>query len=363
MEDNRVVLAMSGGVDSCAAAILLSQQGYKVIGISMQVWDYKNNGGNSTRATCCSPSDFDDARKISEVYDFPFYVFDFEDSFREKVIDKFVNTYLAGKTPNPCLDCNRKVKFAELKKRGIGFGANLISTGHYARIKQKEDSSYGLYTAKDLNKDQSYFLYALTQEDLATTIFPVGDMLKPEVREVLRVNGFDIASKAESQDICFVSDSVSKFIERKGGVKTEGDIVNSKGDILGKHEGVFNYTVGQRKGLGISAHNPLYVLALDPSSNSVTIGEKQELEKKFFNVRDITLTSNKKIETSFKAKVKMRYRHDGVQCLISPGSEPDTAKVEFLSDWSTVSPGQAAVFYKETSDASMYEVLGGGIIE
>jgi len=361
--DKRVVLAMSGGVDSCAAAILLSKQGYEVIGISMQVWDYKNNGGNSTRATCCSPSDFDDARKISEVFNFPFYVFDFEESFKKNVIDKFVNTYLSGKTPNPCLDCNRKVKFAELKRRGQGFGASLISTGHYARILKKEDSTYGLYTSKDMNKDQSYFLYALTQHVLSTTLFPVGDMLKPEVREVLKQNGFDIASKAESQDICFVSDSVSKFIERTGGVKTEGSIVNSSGRVVGKHDGVYNYTVGQRKGLGVSGKNPLYVLSLDPVSNSVTIGEKEELEKKFFTVRDITLTSDLKINTSFKAIVKMRYRHEGVECLITPGEAEDTAKVEFLADWSTISPGQAAVFYKETEDTSMFEVLGGGIIE
>lgn len=359
----KVVLAMSGGVDSCAAGILLSKAGYEVIGVSMQVWDYKNHGGSSSRATCCSPSDFDDARKISEKFNFPFYVFDFEESFRKEVIDKFVNTYLEGRTPNPCLDCNRKVKFHELRNRGRAFGANKVATGHYARIKEKGDGSLGLYTSKDKDKDQSYFLYALKENELRETMFPVGDMIKEEVREVLRQEGFSIASKAESQDICFVSSSVSDFINKREGVDRSGEIKDSHGKKLGEHSGIYNYTVGQRKGLGVSAPNPLYVLQINPDDNSVVIGDKAELEKEDFYLSDVSFVSNSKPTEPFKAKVKMRYRHEGVDCLVTP-LEGERAYVKFLDSWSTVSPGQAGVFYSTELDADgSREVLGGGIIE
>jgi tRNA-specific 2-thiouridylase len=289
----KVIAAMSGGVDSCAAAILLHNQGYDIVGISMQVWDYRSHGGNSSRATCCAPSDFDDARKISERYDFPFYVFDFEDSFKENVINPFINTYLKGETPNPCLDCNRKVKFQELRNRAKSLGADKVATGHYARVNVKENGEYGLFSSRDLEKDQSYFLYALTQSELSKTVFPVGDMIKPDVRKILADQNYTISSKAESQDICFVSTSVSNFIEKSGHTSPKGKLKLANGTVMGDHEGVFNYTVGQRKGLGIGHHSPLYVLNIDSSDNSVVVGEKHELERQNFFGIDLLQQRNR----------------------------------------------------------------------
>lgn len=360
---DKIVLAMSGGVDSCSAGILLSKLGHEVIGVSMQVWDYKNHGGNSTRATCCSPSDFDDARKIAEKFNFPFYVFDFEESFKENVIDKFVNTYLEGKTPNPCLDCNRKVKFFELRKRAKAFGAGSVATGHYARIKEKADKSLGLYTSKDTEKDQSYFLYALKEDELKETLFPVGDMIKEEVREVLRTEGFSISSKAESQDICFISSNVTDFINKRGGPDRSGEILSKDGEKVGEHRGIYNYTVGQRKGLGGGSRNPLYVIQINSNDNSVVVGGKEDLERSDFYLSNVSFVSNKSSKAPFKSRVKLRYRHSGVDCLVTP-VDGARAHVEFLGEWSPVSPGQAGVFYSmEAENDGAIEVLGGGIIE
>ncbi len=373
-QNKRVVLAMSGGVDSCAAGVLLHKAGYQVVGISMQVWDYRSHGGNAKRATCCAPSDFDDARQVADTFGFPFYVFDFEDSFREKVIDIFVQTYLEGETPNPCLLCNRKVKFHELRTRGQMLGADIVATGHYARIRKKADGTKGLYTARDLNKDQSYFLYALTQEELDTTIFPVGDMYKPDVRAILEKEGFLLSSKPESQDICFVSTTVSDFIEKKGGTPTKGSIKKTDGTVLGTHEGIYNYTVGQRKGLGLSNPSPLYVLTINPEDNVVVVGEKDELKREEFFVSEVHWVSGDwQKDASGKPKmlralVKLRYRHEGVLCDIHPvydekGDLSNKARLSFVDGWSPVSPGQAAVFYAdEAQDDGAREVLGGGVL-
>lgn len=366
MGKERIVLAMSGGVDSCASAILLHESGYDVIGVSMQVWDYRNHGGNAKRATCCAPSDFDDARKISEKYGFPFYVFDFEDSFRESVIDPFVRTYLKGETPNPCLDCNRKVKFRELRKRAKTLGAEKVATGHYARVRKKANGSFGLFTSRDLDKDQSYFLYALTQEELRNTLFPVGDMIKPEVRKVLSDNTFEISSKPESQDICFVSSSVSDFIKSRGHDEKPGVFKDTEGKELGAHSGIYNFTVGQRRGLGLSHHSPLYVIQIDESDNSVVVGEKADLEKKSFEVREVTWVTDSPPALPIESYVKLRYRHPGVRCLVSHSDKEGVVEVSFLDEWTSVSPGQAAVFYESGDNIDMLthgrEVLGGGII-
>lgn len=373
-EKRRVVLAMSGGVDSCAAGVLLHQSGCEVVGISMQVWDYRSHGGSAKRATCCAPSDFDDARQVADAFGFPFYVFDFEDSFREKVIDRFVQTYLEGETPNPCLLCNRKVKFHELRNRAKMLGADVVATGHYARIRTKPDGTKGLYTSRDLNKDQSYFLYALTQEELDTTLFPVGDMYKPDVRAILEKEGFLLSSKPESQDICFVSGTVSEFIEKKGGVPTKGPIRRANGKALGTHEGIYNYTVGQRKGLGLSHPSPLYVLSIDPEDNAVVVGEKDELKREEFSVAEVHWIAgswprdSKGEPRTLRSRVKLRYRHEGVLCDISPvydekGFLTDRARLRFVDTWSAVSPGQAAVFYAvEAEEDGAVEVLGGGVL-
>lgn len=358
----RVVVAMSGGVDSCAAALILAEEGYEVIGVSMQVWDYRKNGGNASRATCCAPSDFDDAREIAESLGFPFYVFDFEDSFYGAVIKPFVDSYLAGKTPNPCLDCNRKVKFAQLRNRARALGADCVATGHYARIRPRSDGALGLYTAADPAKDQSYFLYAMTQFDLERTIFPVAEMTKPEVRAYLEARGYRIAGKAESQDICFVSSSVPEFIERETGKRPSGgDIVSVSGERLGTHDGIHSFTVGQRRGLGISERFPLYVVDIDPEDNRVTVGGREDLEREKFLVEDVSWTVRPP-DGSIRSRVKLRYRHAGTLCEVR-ALEERRAEVTFVDGWTAVSPGQAAVFYAESGEVDgAVELIGGGRI-
>lgn len=360
----KILVAMSGGVDSCAAALMLHEEGHPVVGVAMQVWDYRKNGGNSSRATCCAPADFDDARDVANKYDFPFYVFDFEDSFNESVIEPFVNSYLNGYTPNPCLNCNRHVKFKALRDRAKALGCGKIATGHYAQIKQLTSGDYALFTSVDKNKDQSYFLYAMTQNDLKNTLFPVGGMEKPEVRKYLDQNDCEVASKDESQDICFVSSSVGSFIEKQKNLKARsGAIVNKEGETLGEHNGIYNYTVGQRKGLGLSAPNPLYVLNIDSSENTVVVGEKNELAQNSFVVKDINWILGKAPDSKIKSIVKLRYRHEGVLCEITP-LDQESASISFIDNWSTVTPGQAAVFYAENAEEdSSFQVYGGGIIQ
>ena len=360
-----IVVAMSGGVDSCASALMLHEQGYSVIGISMQVWDYRRNGGNASRATCCAPSDFDDARQVADACGFPYYVFDFEDSFYQAVIDPFVKSYLAGKTPNPCMDCNRKVKFHQLRQRANALGSKYVATGHFAQVHEKPDGLLGLYTAADGNKDQSYFLYAMTQHDLRHTLFPVGAMTKPVVREYLRARGHRVSEKAESQDICFVGSSVGEFIEREAGKQAGGNIVDRQGTVLGTHSGVHQFTVGQRRGVGVSSAHPLYVLQIDPNQRHVVVGAKDELQRESFVIDNLTWVSGVAPQEPIVANVKIRYRHAGVRCRIEP-LENNAARLTFLDEWSAVSPGQAAVIYGEKLGGcevdGMVEVLGGGII-
>ena len=362
----RVVVAMSGGVDSSAAAVILHEQGYEVIGVSMQVWDYRNHGGSSSRATCCAPADFDDARTIADNLGFPFYVFDFEQGFREKVIKPFIDSHQNGLTPNPCLNCNRYVKFKELRSRASVCGAEVVATGHYASIKEKADGSLGLFTSEDLNKDQTYFLYALTQDELKNTLFPVGEMEKEDVRALLADRGFKVASKAESQDICFVSGSAASFVENKmranGQEVVSGEIVDSSGERLGEHGGVHRFTVGQRKGLGLSNPHPLYVLNINADSGQVMVGEKEKLEQSSFVVQDVNWISEEKASHGEEFLVKLRYRHPGVKCRITKHNLGGL-ELDFLQGWTAVSPGQAAVFYSlDTDRAGKREVLGGGII-
>ncbi len=363
MDGDRVIVAMSGGVDSSAAALILKERGYDVIGVSMQVWDYRNHGGNAKRATCCAPADFEDARDVSRLGNFPFYVFDFEDSFEEQVITPFVNSYLKGETPNPCVECNRKVKFKELRKRAKALGAKAVATGHYAQIKPLANDKLGLFTSKDKAKDQSYFLYALTQDELKETIFPVGNLEKPEVRKYLAGRGVEAASKAESQDICFVSSSVPEFIERKTGFKPQnGSIRTSAGEIIGEHGGIHNFTVGQRKGLGGGSKHPLYVLQIEPETNEVVVGMEDELQKQGLYLHTVNWTMGEIPKEPVELLVKLRYRNAGVRCIVTP-LEGERAKLDFLDNWTTVSPGQAAVFYGlEPDSEGDLQVFGGGTI-
>lgn len=352
---DKVVVAMSGGVDSSVAALMLHEKGFSCIGISMQVWDYRNNGGNCTRATCCAPDDFTDARKVAAKIGIPYYVFDFEKTFRKEVIDKFVSTYEQGETPNPCVDCNNKVKFRELRERALKLGFDKVATGHYAQV-EKRGEIYHLLRGADPDKDQSYFLYGLQYEELSKTHFPVGHLTKDKVREFAKDAGLGTASKAESQDICFVAGTVKDFLINIGRKPATGLIVHKNGTVIGNHDGISHFTVGQRKGLKVGGHHdPLYVIEIDPVANRVIVGEKSDLEREKFLVKELSFIQPQK--ERFKAVAQLRHRHKGVEVEVE--LKQDVAEVKFLCEWATASPGQACVFY----DKANREVIGGGRIK
>ncbi len=360
-----VVVAMSGGVDSSVAAHLLAQQGYPLIGVSMQVWDYKKNSAENSRATCCSPADFCDARMVASRLDIPFYVVDFEKTFEREVIERFVQTYQSGLTPNPCIDCNSKVKFRELRERAVAFGCDIVATGHYARIRRSE-RGYHLLRGKDREKDQSYFLYTCRQEELSKTLFPVGDYTKPEIREIARQAGLATADKAESQDICFVAGSVQDFVSRIGGSKGRGAFVTKDGETIGEHDGIHRFTVGQRRGLHLGGSpEPLYVIGIRPHENQVVIGSREDLKREGFMVGEmhwvspdyIAALTSEQLPLSREIVVQVRSRHEGVRAMLTITS-PTTAKILWIDEWAPVSPGQAAVIY----DLQNEELLGGGRI-
>ena len=363
-DTTRVVVAMSGGVDSSLAAVLVAQSGLSAIGVSMQVWDYRKGGGCSSKATCCAPSDFLDARRAADVAGIPYYVVDFENTFREEVIDKFVNSYAAGLTPNPCIDCNNKVKFLELRRRAASMGCSHVATGHYARI-EKQGDVYHLLRGVDRDKDQTYFLYGISQEELAHTLFPIGHLTKPEVRELAREAGLTSAEKAESQDICFISGSVQDFIAARVPSIQRGLIRRTTGEIVGTHEGVHRFTVGQRRGVhGGGSGDPLYVLAVEPETGTVYVGRKSELELVSFVIGEVTwvlggLASQIRTLGALEVRVQVRHRHRAVRVRLTlEHDSSDRLRATFLDEPATVAPGQAAVFY----DLDDKEVLGGGRI-
>lgn len=362
MSKGSVAVAMSGGVDSSVAALLLKEQGYSPVGISMQVWDYRNQGGSCTRATCCSPDDFTDARRVAGRIGVPYYVFDFEKTFEREVISKFVKTYESGSTPNPCVDCNSKVKFHELRQRAVAMGCGVVATGHYAQV-EKRDDGYHLLRGIDSDKDQSYFLYGIKPSELAQTLFPVGHLTKPQVRELAAKAELPTASKPESQDICFVSGTIAEFMKKRGINPRKGRIVSVAGAVLGEHDGIHQFTVGQRRGLSLGGNaNPLYVTKLNAETNTVVVGPASDLERKSFIVEDVNWVSPSLADSSIRPHaiqsiVQLRHRHKGVKAeleILQDGS----VKATFVDEWTTVSPGQAAVFY----DLDNREVLGGGRI-
>lgn len=352
----RVLIAMSGGVDSSVAAKIMTDNGCDCIGCMMKLY---NNGDISTERsrTCCSVEDAEDARSVAYKLGMPFYVFNFTDAFRDTVIRKFVESYERGVTPNPCIDCNRYMKFDKLYERAKILGCNYIVTGHYARI-EESGGKFVLKKAIDETKDQSYVLYSLTQEQLAHTLFPLGNIIKSEVRKIAEENGFINAEKPDSQDICFVPDgNYADVIEFQTGKKpSAGKFVDKQGNMLGTHKGIIHYTIGQRKGLGISSAAPLYVYKLCPQSGDVVLGNNEDLYGKEADAADFNWISGSAPQSGFRCKAKIRYRQQEQQCTIIPTGE-NTVHIVFDKPQRAITPGQAAVLY----DGDI--VLGGGTIK
>jgi tRNA-specific 2-thiouridylase len=356
----RVLVAMSGGVDSSVAAAILRESGYDVVGIAMRLAPEAPARAPRRRGTCCSHEDFEDARRVAELLDFPFYVVDLRADFAARVIGEFVAEYAAGRTPNPCVMCNREIKFDRLWSRARAIGADSIATGHYARIERGSDGRFHLMRAADTSKDQSYFLFTLGQDELARTLFPLGSMTKAEVRQRARGLGLVNADKPESQEICFVPDGdYASFVERNAadGWLRPGRVVDGDGRMLAPHAGVHRFTVGQRKGLGVAAGEPLYVRAIDAASGDVTVGRRDELVSAGLVANRVSLTDGDLLrDRAIAAEVKIRYRHPALPATLRI-CHGDRVEVRFRNGGPAVTPGQACVFYRGD------EVLGGGFIE
>jgi tRNA-uridine 2-sulfurtransferase len=360
MSRQRVLVAMSGGVDSSVAAAMLCEQGYDVVGVAMRLAPDGPATTAKRRGTCCSHDDFEDARRVSEEMGFPFYVVDLRPDFGTRVIGNFVSEYLAGRTPNPCVMCNREIKFDRLWSRARALDADFVATGHYARISCDASGRYHLLRAADSSKDQSYFLFTLGQAELARTLFPLGQMKKTEVRARARSLGLANADKPESQEICFVPDGdYARFVERlapKSSIR-EGHITDGDGQTLAAHAGIHRFTVGQRRGLGIATGEPLYVREIRPDSGDVIVGTRSDLNSRGLLARDVELVDAARFPSGTSdVEVKIRYRHPALPARLTLSS-PGTAEVRFVSEGPAVTPGQACVFYRGD------EVVGGGFIE
>ena len=352
----KVLIAMSGGVDSSVAAYLMKKQGCDCVGVTMRLFS-NDDIGLSREKSCCSLDDVQDARSVAAKLAIPYYVFNFTGDFKSQVIDRFTSAYACGQTPNPCIDCNRYLKFERLYERAQLMGCDAVVTGHYARIGQ-EGGRWVLKKALDASKDQSYVLYSLTQEQLAHTRLPLGEFAKSDTRRIAEELGFFNARKPDSQDICFVPDGdYAAFIERTTG-KTypEGNFVDEQGNVLGCHRGIIHYTIGQRRGLGIAAETPLYVKRIDPERNEVILCRDEALYSRALTAKELNWMAFETPPDSFRASAKIRYRHTEQPCTVKalPGGR---VAVEFDEPQRAATPGQAVVFYRGDT------VLGGGVIE
>ena len=354
----KVVVGMSGGVDSSVAAYLLKEQGYDVIGVTMQIWQDEERQAVEENAGCCGLSAVDDARAVAQKLDIAYYVLNFKDAFRKCVVNPFVEEYLHARTPNPCILCNRYVKWEALLKRSMELGADYIATGHYARIKKLENGRYVIQNSAAAKKDQTYALYGLTQYQLEHTLMPVGEYNKEEIRKIAEEIGLNVASKPDSQDICFVPDNdYAAVIEREtaGRVPPVGNFVTADGKILGQHKGIIHYTVGQRKGLNLAMGHPVFVTQIRSKTNEVVIGEAQDLLADSLVCGDLNFMAVSDIDKPVDAMAKIRYSHAGEACVIEK-TDGGRVKCTFKKPVRAITPGQAVVFYVNDY------VYGGGTI-
>jgi tRNA-specific 2-thiouridylase len=360
---------MSGGVDSSAAAAILKEQGHELVGFTMQLWNQRrginvDEHGDPLPSRCCSLDDVYDARRVAEELGFPFYVLNLEKDFERDVVQPFVDSYLSGETPIPCVSCNSRLKFASLDRLAASLGCDKVATGHYARVEFDEASGrYRLSRGRNLQKDQSYFLWELTQDQLSRALFPLGDMSKPEVRGIAREHALAVAEKSESQEICFVPDGnyagfIDRYLESTGAMDQkpgEGEIVSAFGEVLGHHAGIHRYTIGQRRGIGIAGEQPLYVIGIDAPKNRIVVGQQNELLAREFTAAGLNWIAFDDPIEPLRAEVRVRYRHTPAPATITP-IEKNRVAVVFDEPQRAITPGQATVFYRGD------DVVGGGWI-